>query len=222
MSNIMHFVTHPLSLLTDIATKGVIKQFAKKYHFVYFGYVSHQDEHDLVRGITVSTTHLDNHYTVGTFHGHDIALVDRRNKLTFPNKPSSEYKWLIMQFDLQQDKLPHIFMDANHHDETFYANMFVKFANFENAAGIFESHGSLFLRHFKVFAPPDTFDEVREVLTAEITAMLAHHFRQFDYEISDDKLYIYASNKTITLATLNDMLRVGLWLANHLNSVTKP
>ena len=125
MKSIKHIARNSLHNLGDAATKRAIKQFTTKYHFVYFGHVDpREDEYELVRGITVSTTHTDNHYTVGSYNSHDIILVERRNTLSFPGKQDSTYRWLIMQIDLKRTGLPHVFIDCHHHDAVFYANAF--------------------------------------------------------------------------------------------------
>lgn len=42
---------------------AVLKKFAHKIGLVYFGVVDqHQDDHEVIRGLTVSTTHRDDHY----------------------------------------------------------------------------------------------------------------------------------------------------------------
>jgi hypothetical protein len=216
-------VRQKLSLLGDLATKRVIKQFASKYHLVYFGAVdAREDEHELVRGVTVSTSHVDNHYTVGTLQGRDIILVHRKNTLTFPGKTPSQYKWLIMQLDLAKTGLPHIFVDAHHHDETFYANLFIALPQFQNVTTHLFGDDALFSKRCKVFAFPHEYEAVKGVLRSDITAGIAQHFHQFDYEIIDDRLYVYASNGVVTMTVLQEMLRVGVWLADVLDGKKAP
>ena len=215
----IELLRRPGAFIHDIATKRVMKRFVERFRFVYFGRVDPRSaEHQLVRGLTVSADHVDNHYAVGAFRGHDITLVERYARLRYPGKADQDYRWIIMQVDLKRQGLPHFFVDGHHHEEVFFANMFVKFGNFENANRLFLLHDRMFLRYFKVFAPPDFFDEVADVLRPEVTAMLGHHFRQFDYEIDDDRLLVYASNAAMTPRLLPEMMRVGLWLADHINA----
>lgn len=214
-------ISRPLSIGREIAVKKIIRQFAHKAGLVYFGYVNqHEDEHELIRGITVSATHVDNHFCVGDIKGHDISLVERRNTLIYPEQPPAHYGWLIMQIDLKREGLPHIFIDGNHHDEMFYATLFMKFANMSSANTIFAASNPLFARTFQIFAPADKFDETEAMLGGDVAAMLAHHFKQFDYEIDNDRVLIYAENPTVTLHLLHDMLRVGQWLAGELDKAT--
>jgi hypothetical protein len=205
----------------SFATKKVLKQFAQKFEFVYFGRVGAEDEYELVRGITLTAHHLDMHFMVGNFRHHDITIVERHTEATFPGKPTQSYRWLIMQFDLRRGGFCHTFFDAHHHDAVFYANFFLRFADFEEATALFNRHDPLFTKHFKAFAPRAVFDEVWSTFTPQITGMLAHHFRQFDYEVNDDHLFVYASNAVITMQLLQEMMRIGMWLADQLNAQPK-
>ena len=219
MKSLKHFATHSLRTIGTAATKGIIKQFAAKYQFVYFGHVDPQeDEYELVRGLTVSTTHHDNHYTVGSYNSHDIILLERRNTLTFPGKNDVQYRWLIMQIDLKRGGAPHMFIDCHHHDAMFYANAFLSQGGMQDIGSYFTHLGSQFAQKCKLFANPSTYAEVGEILTPEVAETLAYHFNQFDYEFFDDRVLVYASNYTPTPALCNEMLRVGTWLAEQINA----
>lgn len=218
MWRLKHTLARPLSFGREIATKKIIKQFARKFGLVYFGYVNQrEDGHELIRGITVSATHFDSNFCVGDYKGHDISLVERSNILSYPNLPPAHYRWIIMQVDLRRDGLPHVFIDANRHDEAFYATLFLKFANMSNANVLFVARSSLFTQIFRVFAPADKFDDVEAMLGGDIAPMLAHHFRQFNYEIDGDRVLVYAENPVLTSHLLHEMLRVGQWLAEQLD-----
>lgn len=219
MKNIKQLAARSFHNLGAAATKRIVKQFATKYHFVYFGHVDPQeDEYELVRGLTVSTTHQDNHYTVGTFDGHDIILVERRNTLTFPGKPDAQYRWLVMQIDLKRGGLPHAFIDCRHHDAVFYANAFMGNIGMQDMSGYFSGISATFAQKCKLFASPNTYAEVGKLLTPEIAETLAQHFSQFDYEWTDDRLLVYASNYVPTPQLCDDMLRIGIWLADRFNN----
>lgn len=206
-----------LSALQDLAAGRTIRQFATKYQLVYFGGVdSRTDEHQLVRGITASVNHVDNHYCVGTFNSHDIMLVERRNTLTHPGKPSRNYKWLIMAVDLRVHSLPHIFFDGLHHEETFYANMHIGFSRLQDLSSIVAPLGKM-----RIFASTDAIATVQGLLTPEFVQILSSA-NQFDYELSDDQVYVYSNGGNVGLALLTDMLRVGVHIAEHLNAHYKP
>ena len=57
--------------------RHIIKKFTNKIGLVYFGAVNqHQDDNRLVRGFTVSQSHQDDHYSVGTVEGYNVTLVN--------------------------------------------------------------------------------------------------------------------------------------------------
>lgn len=210
-----------LSLLPGLSTSGnthAIRQFIKRFDLVYFGKVDHRyDDHAVVRGVTASTQHTDRHFAVGNIKGRDVSILERTNTLNFPGKGIEDYTWIIVQVDLHTDNdIPHVFIDAHHHNEVFYANLFVNFANFHSGQSLFVNHDHLFNKRFKLYAPSDRFDDVAKVMKTDITSMLAHHFSSFDYELQDDTLYIYSSNQNTSERDIERMARVGLWLANQL------
>ncbi len=209
-----------LNKISIIASKHIVKQFAAKFGLAYFGHVDPRaDEYELVRGLTSSTSHVDNHYTVGSYNGKDMIFVDRRNEISFPTKGAIKYRWLIMQFELNSSKLPHVFIDCRHHDAIFYAHMFVANVGIQDMTGYFGAESKAFKEKARVFASPSSYNVVGKMLTAEIAETIALHFSRFDYEFYDDKVLVYASNILPTPSILEEMLRVGDWLAERLNAV---
>jgi len=199
--------------LTKLAAKSVIKQFANKYNLVYFGAVSaRSDEHQLVRGVTAASTHTDNNYTVGTYNGHDLILVERRNVISHPKLPTTKHHWLILQIDLKQKDLPHIFIDS-HHDQTFHSNLSIGHSKLRDITSLVPNLG-----HSRILAPVEHIEDVHKIITNDFIAAM-HSFQHFDYEINDDQLFVYAHNPLITTVLLTDMLRIGAWLADYLDKV---
>ena len=221
--DIMAALLRPMTLGRELATRKIMKQFARKYDLVYFGYVDQRDDaNELIRGITVSASHVDRHFCVGEYQSHDISVVDRRNTINFPEQPAREYHWLILQVDLHRGGLPHMFIDANHHDQQFYETLFMRFANFTNAAALFTERDPAFSRAFRIFAPADKFDDTDSILPPEVTKEMTKHHRQFDYEIDDDRLLVYANDPVIVQRTLQEMLAAGLWFAARLEESKLP
>jgi hypothetical protein len=145
--------------------------------------------------------------------------VQRTDRLSFPGKPSSDYRWIIMQIDLTTDNIPHVFMDANHYDETFFANLFVKHTRMQSYNQFFlaSAYQHTFADTFNVYGQPDLLAHIYEVITPEIAATLVTHFHHFDFEIEDDKLLVYSFAHLPTPQALDHMLRIGLWLGEHLS-----
>lgn len=213
MKSIKALTKASLHSLGVAATKKLIKQFAAKHHMVYFGHVDPQgDDYELVRGLTLSRTHSDNHYTVGAYHSRDVILVERRNTFSFPNKPTVAYRWLIAQIDLKQGGLPHFFIDCNHHEATFYANALMSRQGLRDLSSYF-GLGGTFSQKARLFADPSQYVGIGALITPEIAETIAQHFSHFDYECFDDRLLVYSSNPLPTPALLEEMLRIGVWLA---------
>lgn len=215
MKNLKSLAKHSLRSLGVAASRRVIKQFATKHNMVYFGHVDpRDDDYELVRGLTLSTKHIDNHYTVGTYENRDVIVLERRNTLSFPNRPDTSYRWLIAQIDLKRGGLPHIFIDCNHHDATFYANAFLSRQGVRDLGSYFNGFSPAFAQKAKLLADPSQYAAVGALITAEVAETIAQHFASFDYELFDDCLLVYSHNLA-TPALLEDMLRVGTWLAVH-------
>ncbi len=203
-------------------SSGVYKAFTKKYDLVYFGSIDHtrDEEQRIVRGATVSTQHVDNHYSIGTIHGYDVILLERFDTLSEPTvkKPES-YRWIMIQVDLHSTfRHPHVFLDGRHHDALFYKHIFMKFALLRKVeTGLLAFADRSFHDRFTCFTAPGDVDILSQLLTSEISATLSAHFSHLDFEWWDDTLIVYSNGKQPTGALLEHMLRSGLWLARELD-----
>lgn len=204
-------------------TKNVYKDACNRYDLIYFGTVNQQtDEHEMVRGVTLSTSHKDSHYCVGSIQGWDVILLERTDTISFPGKPTKDFRWNILQVDLKSAILPHVLLDANHHNETFYAQLFTKFIRLTHAdVSIFAEHDPLFSNRYSIYTPPDTLDSLTTLFPLDTTTVIGNHFSQFDYECFQDRLLVYAPDHIPTRQLLDHMIRAGLWLANELEENSK-
>ena len=212
-----------LQWLRNRKTKAVYKEACERYDLIYFGAVDQQsDEHKMVRGVTLSTSHRDAHYCVGSIQGWDVILLERTDTIEYPGKPTKDYRWNILQVDLKSARLPHILLDAHHHNETFYAQLFTKFVRLTHAdVNIFADHESPFTTRYSVYTPPDSLDSLPLLFPADTTSVIGHHFSQFDYECFQDRLLIYSLDHAPTKQHIDLMIRAGLWLANELEENSK-
>lgn len=204
-------------------TKKVFKDSCERFGLVYFGAVDQQsDEHEMVRGVTLSPTHRDAHYCVGSVNGYDVILFERTDVVSFPGKPSREYRWNILQVDLREVSLSHTLLDANHHDETFYAQLFTKFIRLTKAdQSLFADHDPAFTHKYTLYTPPDALDALPMLFTKDTTAIIGHHFAQFDFECFQDRLIVYAPDRKVSKQLVDNMVKAGIWLANELESNSK-
>jgi len=211
----------PSKVLQTRMHQRVMMQFAEKVGMVHFGYVDQRnDEHRLVRGLTMSSTHRDNNYCIGSFEGYDITLLERHDTIRFPGKPAKKHDWLIMTFDLQTPvDLPHIFLGLHTHGETFYAHLFTKFTHFTSVPlenlGVYQA---AFLQRYALYTLPSQVLSAERMFTAEVASTILDHFGSMTLEIDDGCLYIYAEHQRPTLALLDRMLKNGMWLARVLDA----
>lgn len=212
-----------INWLSHKKTKKIYKDACERYGLVYFGLVNQQDdEHEMVRGVTLSPTHRDAHYCVGSINGFDVIICERTDIVHFPGKPSTEYRWNILQIDLRGVSLAHTLLDANHHDETFYAQLFTKFIRLTKAdKSIFSEHNSSFTKKYTLYTPPDALDALPFLFSKDTTDIIGTHFAQFDYECFQDRLIVYAPDRKATKQLIDHMVKAGVWLANELEANSK-
>jgi len=210
----------PRELAKHVSGSKLYRKIAQEYDLVYFGAVSSQDdEHELVRGLTVSAQHNDRHYCVGTVEGYDVVLLERTDHLRFPGTPGEYYRWTIVQVDLDNVRLPHVFLDNRSHSSAFYNILFEKYTRLQpTGLNFFADHDPKFVDHFTVYTTPEDQAEMIQVLRSDITATLAHHFTTFDFELFDDRLIVYAANKNASKQLIDHMLRAGVWMAREIES----
>ncbi|HEU4830911.1 MAG TPA: hypothetical protein VFS65_01935 [Candidatus Saccharimonadales bacterium] len=200
--------------------KRTITKFTDKLGLIYFGTVNqHTDDHKIIRGFTVSSSHRDNHYSVGTVDGYDVALVDRNDKIRQAGGAVSVCNWLILEIDLHtKQEIPHFFLQARNHDPKPYATLFTTFPTMKEVEfGTFENYDHEFTSRFSLFARPSRSIEVERLFPAMVTRVLGAHFWPLSAELHEDKLYVYADNERVTPTLLETMVESGLWLAKHLD-----
>lgn len=200
--------------------RQVITKFANKFNFVYFGHVDQRDdEHHVIRGLTVSSSHQDDHYSVGSFDGYDVSLVDRSDILSSPNQPLRTHRWMVFEIDLHNGKdFPHLFMGGHTHQHTSYEKLFTAWPSLQPVPlGTFMAHSEEFTKRYSLFAAASQFIEVERLFTSEVTRVIAAHFWPLSAEVTGGSLYIYSDNKTLSVSLLETMLKNGLWLAAQLD-----
>lgn len=214
---------YPLTVSLRIknrSNKRIISKFAKKVGLVYFGFVSqHSDDHKIVRGLSVSSTHQDNNYCIGSVSGYNISVVNRSNYVKLPNKSSEMHNLLIMTFDLHTKKtIPHFFIQAKNYDASPYKPLFITYPNMrEVELGTFEQYSPEFISRYSLFARPAKSVEVEEVFDAESAMVMGAHFWPLSVEQHDNVLYVYSNNEHVTPHLVDSMFENGLWLAEQLD-----
>ncbi len=214
----------PAKVLQARLHKRVFMQFAEKTGLVYFGYVNQRsDEHRLVRGLTVSAKHRDDHYCIGSYHGYDIALVERVDTIRFPGKPKKTHDWIIMTFDLHSPvDVPHVFMGLHTHSDTFYAQLFTKFSTLIKAPlGTFGAYDPAFVNKYALYTEPAQLVAAQRLFDQDIAKTIAAHFGSLTAEIVEGSLYLYAEHQRPSMALLDKMIKYGVWLAQSIDERTE-
>lgn len=197
----------------------VIMKFAEKLGFVYFGSVDqHHDDHHIVKGLTVSSSHDDAHYSVGSFDGYDVSIVDRIDTIKKPNGKPITHSWIIVEIDLHNNDIPHVFVGAHDHSDSAYEKLFTAFPALQPVPlGTFEQYPDEFTKRYSLFGMPAQFITIEKYFNAELTRTIAAHFWPYSFEVTDGALYVYADNQIVSMHLLDSMLKNALWLAEQLD-----
>ena len=206
----------PAKVVQSRLHKRAFQQFATKLGLVYFGYVDQRnDEHSLVRGVTVSTKHRDNHYCIGSFDGYDITVVERVDTLHFPGKESKTHNWTILTLDLHHGHdVPHVFMGLTSHHDTFHAHLLTRLTHFAKIhVGVLGQYEPAFTDKYAFYAKAEQALTVERLFTPQVAKAIAANFGQLTLEIDDGTLYVYSESQRPSVVLLEKMLQCGVWMA---------
>lgn len=201
-------------------SKHIFKKFAIKFGLLYFGAVDQKsDEHQIVRGFTVSSTHIDNHFCAGTSDGYDIHLVSRKDIIHHPNGSVSNQNWIIMTFGLHtKNDLPHFFIAPKNHDISLFQNFFYTFSNIsEIELGAYEQYSDIFTYKYAICARQSMTINTQKIIDANASSIIGKHFWPLAIEQNEHVLYIYSSAEVISENLLKIMYENGLWLAGQID-----
>lgn len=211
----------PAKVLQSQLHRRVFMQFAEKVRLVYFGYVDQRsDEHRLVRGLTVSAKHRDNHYCVGSYDGYDISVVERTDTIHFPGNPSRTHNWIILTVDLHTSRdIPHVFMGLHAHNDTFYAHLFTKFSSLTQIPLLSSGrqYSPQFTQRYALYTEPAHMIAVEQLFHPEVAKIIAESFGSLTAEIADGSVYVYAEHSRPSIQLLERMLSSGMWLAKTID-----
>jgi hypothetical protein len=219
MSKITHATIRVKSaahFVSNFAVRNVMKTFAQKHGLVYFGRVNaRDDDYGVVRGITASTTHRDLHFTVGTTNGRDVVIFERQNILSLPSHRPKQFRWLISQIDIKEETLPHVFVIYNRHESVYFTNIMAIQQTAKDLTDYFASNTQLSTPKYRIYASPSDYEALSKMLSPHVIQFF-EKYTGYDYEINDDCLLVYATEPVVTPQILNNMLSVGMLLADIL------
>jgi hypothetical protein len=207
--------------ITSRRARSAIVHFSEKVGLVYFGSVDqHSDDHRIVRGLTASANHQDEHYAVGTYEDYDVSIVNRMDTTEDSTGRLRTHSWLILEINLKYGAdLPHIFMGMHEHKDSPYSKLFITHPSMQRVPiGTFEPYAQEFTARYSLYAHASHFIQVERYFNANITKVIAAHFWPLSVEINEGSLYLYADNQPVTIRLLDAMLKNGLWLAKQLDA----
>lgn len=208
----------PKQISRRYSTAYTVRRLANALGLVYFGYVDQRDdEHQLIRGITVSNTHNDHCYTVGTFKGYDLAIVVRQDALRYTDKRLKDHYWTIVTVDLRTTKyqLPHFYIGHN----TVRDELAAKHSQLSPIAlhPYSKEYAKSFLDAYTVYTRLTHAQLVAGLLTPAITSAIAEKFTEMSVEIVENTIYVYKSERHPSRVLLERMINNGLWMAESID-----
>lgn len=212
----------PKHLATKLATSRVVKDFSEKIGLVYFGYVDQKDDdHRLVRGYTVSATHQDNYYSIGSVRGYDVMLTIRNDVVTVPGKNKQRRcHWLIATIDLHTTAdLPYLYIGYKTDIET-YRSAYKMTAPLR--FGVLGQYPVEFSQNYTPYGEPGRAIEIEKLVSPDIADVICRDFPKISIELDEKTLYLYMESQRPRESTLDTIVSDGLWLAAALDAKSIP
>ncbi len=192
----------------------VIRLFSEALGFVYFGSVDPRRDEQVVRGLTVSATHRDLHYSSGAYEGYDIQIVDRLDVSLDANHNVVRRQWLIMQTGLADEHFaPHIFIKPK--GQTEYNHLFQALNTLQPVHPTGEP--SEFNDHYELHSHLDYLYDIEQLLPPAVLRVISAHFWPLAIEIYQNSVYIYSLHAKLSTHLLETMVKNSAWLAQTLD-----
>lgn len=209
----------PSHIVAAHTTRRMIESFAEKVGLVYFGFADQRDDdHRLIRGHTVSSTHLDNHYCIGTVRSYDTMLVLRNDVIRTHGRERREQRchWLIVTVDVHTHAyIPHFYVGHRNRDAAFVAS---HQSIYPLALGGLGQYSHRFLNDYTVYGTATHTLDIERVMTPQMAEVIAAHFVGASFEIENGTIYLYIESERPDEALLEKMLSNVLWLAEQIDA----
>lgn len=201
-----------LQVIKENKTRKIYKKACKTYDLLYFGTVSqHEDDHRLLRGITASVNHQDDHYCVGTYKTYDIAMVLRRDNLNYHDGRIKNHRWAIVTADIHtRAVVPNFFISHNSKRELMMAK---QNGMHKINPQLLSNHSIEFTQNFELYGATNHQEAILALLIPEITQSISIHCKQFSIEVFENTVFILLETEHPTPANLQRMINITIWLA---------
>jgi hypothetical protein len=199
----------------------IIRQFAEKTGLIYFGSVDqHNDEHRVIRGITVSSSHKDTDYSVGTHEDYDVSLVSRQDLTESIDGSQLSHDWTLLEIQLKTTiEIPRILIQAITHTSALHTPLITGVTFLKPIKlGTFEDYPNEFLNRYAVYSSPSHAIEMQRLFPSAIARVIGAHFWPLSIEIFEQSVVIYSYKENVTTHILNMMLSDGLWIAKQIDA----
>ncbi len=207
----------PSSLpIKSTSSKKMAHELSEQAGLVYFGHVSQRDdEHHIVRGVTVSNKHKDDHYCIGTYDSYDTIFVERSDTLHNGNS----HVWHIIEVDLKTtSEVPHMFISSHANTHGLHELLKTKYHSMlAHTMGSVHVYPAAFTSSFTVYTTPAHAVSTEQLIMPEVAEKIATHFKGLSIEITHEAVYVYSEKAHVTSAILLTMLRNGVWLAEQID-----
>ncbi len=213
----LHKLVPKALLPASRASKRIATEFSDAAGLVYFGYVSQRDdEHHILRGVTVSTKHRDDHYCIGTYDGYDVVYVERSDTI----QSGKHHLWHIIEIDLKTKlDIPHMFVNSKVHGSGFHELVKTKYhTTLPHTLGTTQPYSNDLNADYDIHITPTHAVMAEQLITPEIAKQIAKHFKGLSIEVTNDSLYIYSGKVHVTASLLMTMLTNGVWLAEQIDT----
>lgn len=198
---------------------GVIRRIAKAFELVYFGTVYYDDDVTPIKGFTLSTTYIDQHFCVGQFDGYEIRMVDRYDNVSLNTRKSDAQNWFIIEITLEHGGLPRTCLVPTGQSAKEYTRFFTSHTKFQPLnTTVFQNHSSELHGRFQIIASPSRTDDVERMLSTPIVMGIAARFWPHGLEIYKNKLYVYVTDHRLTRSMVSTAVESALWLAEALDT----
>ncbi len=198
----------------------VIQEFADKAGLVYFGFVDQRsDEHRLIRGHTVSETHQDHHYCIGTIRGYDTMLTLRNDVVRMPDSSDKRCRWLIVAIDLHTKvDVPNCYIGHSGR-ELVYAAAHRQLHPVALRGA--EQYPADFANHYTLHATASNALLIQDIITPQSAGVIASHFSGASIELEDNTVIVYVTTEHPTEAMIESAVSSGLWFAELIDATYK-
>ena len=208
----------PSHLVRKRLQRSTIERFADAVGLVYFGFVDQRDDdHRLIRGHTVSATHQDNHYCIGTVRGYDVMLVLRNDVVRLASGKDKRCHWLIITIDLHtKADVPHCYIGHTSRDDEFAA----AYCRLQPLAiGGLGAYPHAFSSNYTMYGSATNALQIERTIPPQVAEVIASHFQGVSVELEDNMVYLYIESQRPDEAQLDTMLSNGLWLAEAIDAL---